>query len=228
MSRRIPTLHDQIWPDAPEWSAIAEAWSEEAVTQMLTLVWDAFDHMRTKHLGRVDFTLPMAQLERSLTDLHAIEIQLLHRQRGSGFESFIPMHEAGEFSRISHPSAMPPSYDIGFVHVSDYRLRFPVEAKVLDGPTDVKRYLDDLSGKYLTGKGAPYTLEAALLGYLKSGQPPATFVAIESALGQKLRPVSVFSRRGHRASRHTRTMTSHSQGMPSDFLCHHLIVALSS
>lgn len=228
MSRRIATLHEQIWPEAPEWSAIAEAWSEEIVCQMLSLVWDGFDSMKTKYLSKVDFTQSIFQLERSLTDLHAIEIQLLHRQRGGGFESFIPMHEAPEISSISHPSAMPPSYDIGFVHVSDYRLRFPVEAKVLDSPSDVKRYLDDLRGKYLTGKGAPYALEAALLGYLKSGLPADAFVAAESALSLKMQFVTAFSKRDHRTSRHARTVKGRGHTTPSSFLCHHLIVALSS
>ena len=74
MSRRIITIFDHAFPNAPEWNAIADAWSEAVVDEMLTLVWEGFDQMKSKILSKVDFTLPLHQLERTLTDAHASAI----------------------------------------------------------------------------------------------------------------------------------------------------------
>src|SRR5690625_4259334 len=131
MSRRITTIFDHAFPNAPEWDAIADAWSEAVVKEMLTLVWEGFDQMKDKILSKVDFTQSLHQLERTLMDAHATAIILLWKTQRNGFESFLPKHEAWEPSRITSPSAMPPSYDLGFENVNDPRLRWPVEAKVL-------------------------------------------------------------------------------------------------
>ncbi len=144
MSPRISTIFDHAFPNTPEWNAIVEAWSDAVVEEMLTLVWEGFDQMKVRILNKVDFTLPLHQLERTLTDAHASAITLLWRAKRTGFESFLPKHEAWEPGSIASPSAMPPSYDIGFENVNDPRLRWPVEAKVLARPKDVQRYVGDL------------------------------------------------------------------------------------
>jgi len=202
MSRRITTIFDHAFPKTPEWDAIADAWAESVVEEMLTLVWGGFDQMKRKILAKVNFNQPLHQLERTLTDAHVTEITLLWKANRTGFESFLPKHEAWEPSSIASPSAMPPSYDIGFENVNDPRLRWPVEAKVLTRPTDVLRYLGDLRQKYLTGVGAPFSTEGALLGYLIAGQPADTLSAIELSLGT-LKSFPLFASRHHQTSEHS-------------------------
>ncbi len=227
MSRRITTIFDHAFPNAPEWNTIADVWSKAVVEEMLTLVWEGFDQMKNKILSRVDFNQPLHQLERTLTDAHATAITLLWKANRTGFESFLPKHEAWEPSSIASPSAMPPSYDIGFENVNDPRLRWPVEAKVLARPTDVQRYLGDLRQKYLTGIGAPFSMEAALLGYLVNGQVSDTLTAIQSSLGAELKPFVLFANRQHNTSEHARSVSGVRKGGSHTFVCHHLIAPLT-
>ncbi len=226
MSRRVSTLFQQAWPHTPEFDAIAHAWPDDVVVEMLSLVWSGFDRMKALHLNSVDFSLTIHQLERSLTDLHAREITLLWKSHRNGFESFLPKHEAWELASCSSPSAMPPSYDFGFELVSDPRLRWPVEAKVMAHDGDVSRYLDDLRSKYLTGKGAPFSRSAALIGYLRSGAAGAALTAIETSLRQKLVAYPAFKTRAHRTSRHRKKLGTNPSKTIPDFVCHHLIASL--
>jgi hypothetical protein len=225
MSRRVSTLFQQIWPQTPEFDVIAQSWPEDVVIEMLTLVWCGFDEMKANHLSAVDFTQTIHQLERGLTDLHAREITLLWKAKASGFGSFLPKPEAWEFASCSSPSAMPPSYDIGFEHVSDPRLRWPVEAKVLATSSDVGRYLSDLTEKYLSGKGAPFSHSAALFGYLRSGSTSAAVGALEKRLHRKLSGHPAFKGRAHRISTHKRK-TGDVGAKKTVFDCHHLIGAI--
>ena len=228
MSRRITTIFDHAFPNAPEWNAIADAWSQAVVEEMLTLVWEGFDQMKRRALNKVDFTQPLHQVERTLTDAHMSAITLLWKANRTGFESFLPKHEAWEPSSITSPSAMPPSYDIGFENVNDPRLRWPVEAKVLARPTDVNRYLGDLKQKYLSGTGAPFSTEGALLGYLVTGQASGTLVAIQSSLGEKLKSFPLFASRHHKTSQHPRSVQGIHSGDSHTFVCHHLIAPLAT
>lgn len=226
MSRRVSTLFQQAWPQTPEFDAISHAWPDHVVVEMLSLVWSGFDRMKTLHLKAVDFSQTIHQLERSLTDLHAREITLLWKAQCNGFESFLPKHEAWELASCSSPSAMPTSYDFGFELVSDPRLRWPVEAKILADDRDVSRYLDDLRNKYLTGKGAPFSRSAALIGYLRSGMPNAALSAIAASLKQELVAYVPFKARAHRTSHHRKKLGTKPTQAISDFVCHHLIAAL--
>ncbi|MCC5840013.1 MAG: hypothetical protein JJT96_07805 [Opitutales bacterium] len=226
MSRRITTIFDHAFPNAPEWNAIVEAWSDAVVEEILTLVWEGFDQMKGRILSKVDFTQPLHQLERTLTDAHASAITLLWRAKRTGFEAFLPKHEAWEPGSIASPSAMPPSYDIGFENVNDPRLRWPVEAKVLTRPNDVQRYLGDLRQKYLTGVGAPFSTQAALLGYLVMGEVCDTLAAIHSSLGTTLADFPLFASRQHKVSNHTRSVAGLQHGRSHTFICHHLIASL--
>lgn len=226
MSRRIVTIYDHAFPNAPEWNGIADAWSSDVVESMLSLIWEGYDRMKAKILSKVDFTQPLHQLERTLTDAHATEILLLWKSNRTGFESFLPKTEMWEPSSITSPSAMPPSYDIGFENVNDPRLRWPVEAKVLSRPTDVRRYLDDLNLKYLTGVGAPFSPQAALIGYLMDGKTIDAIAAIQSALKASLKPFPPFAHRKHHTSEHPRSVIGIHGGKPHIFDCHHLVAEL--
>jgi hypothetical protein len=228
MSRRTGTLFDDLFPDdLPEFTAISQAWPRDFVLQMLAFVWAGFDALRTSpRFNSLDFSKDYMQLERSLTDLHMLEITLLWK-RSAGFESFIPHHEPWEFEIISDASARPPSADIGFVLASNRRLRWAIEAKVLRSSTDVSRYLADLQ-KYLEGRGSPLAVEAALAGYQISGETDATFDAIQTSIEVKLTPVPEFSKRAHRESKHIRNKTRLPNVTPRAFCCHHMLFPLTA
>src|ERR1051325_1797137 len=194
---------------------------------MLTLVGGAFDGMKAlPNFKSLDFSKNYAQLERSLTDLHANELTLLYAQRYTGFESFIPHHEPWEFENLSKRSARPPSGDIGFVLRENRRLRWSVEAKVLQSPTDTARYLGDLD-KYLEGKGAPLATEAALGAYLVSGAAEDVLKSLETAMKTVFNHPAAFSSRPHRTSAHHRDKSKLPVSTPSDFVCHHLAFSLN-
>jgi hypothetical protein len=228
MSRQISTILNDLFPDnSPEFKAIAEAWPEHVIVEMLTLVWDAFDNMRAlPNFKSLDFSRDYAQLERSLTDLHTTEVTLLYAQRYDGFESFIPQHEPWEFENLSERSARPPSGDIGFVLRENRRLRWSVEAKVLNSPTDVARYLGDLD-KYLEGKGSPLATEAALGAYLISGKAEDFLASLATAMKTVFKRPLAFSSRPHCTSDHRRDKSQLPASTPPEFLCHHLVFSLN-
>jgi hypothetical protein len=228
MNSRIPTILDDLFPDSmPEFKAIADVWPKHVVKQILMLVWDGFDRLKAlPTFKELDFTKDYAQLERSLTDLHMDEITLLWGENSSSFESFIPKHEPWELHGMRNCSARPPSCDLGFVLLSNRRIRWAVEAKVLETPTAVAGYLHDLK-KYLDGRSAPFSTESALGAYLISGITDDVFTAIENQLDCNLRKHDDFTTRPHRCSDHERTATKLAQGMPSRFICHHLVFSLN-
>lgn len=226
MRARAPSLHEALFPvDLPEFAAIAELWPDDVVHEMLALVWDGFDQMKSKHLGRADFSVDYEQLERGLTALHIREILLLWKQRDS-FSSFVPVPEECEWrSRVSR-SSKPVAVDIAFENMANPSLHFAVEAKVLENSADVSRYLADLTEKYLTGKGAPWAAKAALAGYLRIGLPSDVFPHLAARLDQPLQPCTAFPDRSHRVSHHQRQLPGMSTETP--FACHHLILGLSN
>lgn len=227
MSRRVPTILDDLFPDtAPEFTAIADAWPKHVIVEMLTLVWESFDNLKASpNFKSLDFTKDYAQLERSLTDLHQIEVTKLWKSR-SGFESFVPHHEPWEFENLSDRSARPPSGDIGFVLIANRRMRWSVEAKVLNLPTDTARYLGDLE-KYLAGKSSPLATEGALGGYLLTGKAKDFLAVLQTKIKAPLRPAADFPSRPHRTSDHIRDKSKLPSHTPPGFLCHHMVFSLN-
>ncbi len=226
MKPRAPSLHEALFPvDLPEFAAIAELWPEDVVNEMLGLVWDAFDQMKAQHFQGFDFTQPLEQLERSLTSLHVQEITLLWKARQDGFQSFMPQHEPWEFRNRTKAGAMPPSIDIGFVMIEKRAMIWNVEAKVLEQPSDLSRYLSDLTEKYLSGKGSALSDAAALVGYLRTGDPDDVFPYLQRHIQQVLKPSTNFPNRSHRITHHQRVVAENDE---SRFTCHHLILGLSS
>jgi hypothetical protein len=219
-------LLDDLWPDdSPEFDAIAEAWSTATIKAMLALTWDAFDALKSERFQGVDFSLPREQLERSLTDLHAQEINDRWARGYLQFPAFIPHHEAPEYHGRFSASSKPVAYDIAFVMRSNRRLRWSIEAKVVNHPGDLVAYLGDLQ-KYLSGKGAPYGTEAALAAYLKTGDAATLFTHLRKHLKTALKSRRGFAGRAHRTTRHNRPRAKLPQNTPTHFVCHHLVFAL--
>jgi len=228
MNSRLPTIFDDLFPDSSlEFRAIADAWPERVVVQMLTLVWEGFDRMKAlRNFCELDFSGDYAQLERSLTDLHMDEITVLYGESGSKFESFVPKHEAWEFEHLTDRRARPPSCDLGFVLLSNRRIRWSVEAKVLRTTTAVADYLGDLQ-KHLDGKSSPFSTQAALGAYLIAGRADDLFATIGEELGCEMSPHEEFLTRPHRLSTHRRPTDLLPDRMSAQFVCHHLVFTLS-
>lgn len=228
MSSRLPTIFDDLFPDStPEFRAITDVWPPHVVTQILNLVWDGFDRLKAlPNFNRLDFTKNYAQLERSLTDLHMDEIEVHWRENASSFESFIPKHEPWEFEGLTGRKARPPSCDLGFVLLSNRRIRWSVEAKVLDSTGAVAGYIDDLT-KYLEGRSAPFSTQSALGAYLISGEPRELFGVLAKKLACEMKPHPDFASRPHRCSEHDRPAAELIHGMPTVFICHYLVFALN-
>jgi hypothetical protein len=228
MNARLPTILDDLFPDTlPEFSAITEAWPAHVISQILALVWDGFDRLKAlPNFTQLDFTQDYAQLERSLTDLHMLEVTRLWGERFGAFASFIPQHEAWELQAVRGRSARPPSCDLGFVHLSNRRLRWAVEAKVLTSPNAMADYLADLQ-KYLDGRSAPFAAESALVAYLISGTSDQVFAAIANKTSCELKQPDGFLHRPHRYSEHERIADTAAKGVPMRFICHHLVFSLN-
>jgi hypothetical protein len=228
VNRRLPTVLDELFPDwLPEFATIADAWSDHVVEMMLTLVWEGFDRMKAlPRFAELDFRRDYAQIERSLTDLHMGEITILWGEQHSRFESFIPTHEPWEFQNLATRSARPRSCDLGFVLVSNRRIRWSVEAKVVSSPNAISDYLGDLR-KYLDGLTSPFSTEAALGAYLIAGNATDMLQAIEHALHIHVRQHAKFPHRPHGLTSHQRSTAKLPAGMPGAFLCHHLVFSLS-
>ena len=228
MSSRLPTIFDDLFPDStPEFRTISEAWPPDVVKQILSLVWDGFDRLKAlPNYQQLDFTKDYAQLERSLTDLHMDEITSLWGQNASRFESFIPKHEPWEFEGLKNRSARPPSCDLGFVWLSNRRIRWSVEAKVLQSPKAIAEYITDIN-KFLDRRSAPFSTQGAIAGYLVSGEPDDFFTALATKLKCAVNPSRDFPARPHRCTDHNRNKTNLADGMPSNFICHHLLCSLN-
>ena len=228
MNPRLPTILDELFPDwLPEFANIADAWPDHVVEEMLTLVWEGFDRMKAlPRFSELDFRGDYAQIERSLTDLHMDEITILWREKCNRFESFIPKHEPWEFQSLATRSARPPSCDLGFVLVSNRRMRWSIEAKIVSSPKAIHEYLGDLR-KYLDGLTSPFSMEAALGAYLVAGNATDMLRAIELALKIDVRQHAKFPGRPHGLTSHQRSAAKLPAGMPGEFLCHHLVFSLS-
>jgi hypothetical protein len=225
---RLPTIFDDLFPDSsPEFRAIADAWPSIVVTEILSLVWDGFDQVKALPTFRqLDFSKDYAQLERSLTDLHMSEITLIWREKSTSFESFIPQHEPWEFHGLANPSARPPSCDLGFILLRNRRIRWSVEAKVLESADAVSKYMSDLK-KFLSGRSSPYSTESAIGAYLISDAAQELFDTLATKMKCELKSHPAFASRPHRYSNHQRDLNSLQAGMPSAFVCHHLAFELS-
>ncbi len=205
MSRR-GSLGEMLWPDDEESRSQAVVWAKSIVEQALDLVWSGFEQMVANELkeGPNLGALHPEQLERELTQWHADAVTTLWAQKTCGYASFIPSHEMHEFESRKGGKAMPPSYDLGFVHRQCKRWKLPVEAKILTSSAALAGYLGDIQKKYLPGVAAPWVGECGMIGYLLSGLAEEAFVVLQERLKQQLMCIESFKDRKHRTTEHMR------------------------
>lgn len=222
--RRGTTPYDLRWPATREFTQIISTFSSSAVEQMLGVVWKGYQKLEVSFLSKIDVSLADEELERSITQVLEPSI----RDCLSGDEAYDIQHGPYEYATRARAPAQPPQYDIAFVVKTNRKVMWPLEAKVLKTPKNVSAYIKDIKNEYLTGRYAPYTSSAAMIGYLLRGDISKVPEHIEHSLGVKLEPHTSFSPTfSHHFSHHVRTF-SDPDLTSGAFQCHHLIMPMWS
>ena len=157
-----------------------------------------------------------------LTQLLAPEI----RDAMTGAEPYYLEHGPYEDETRLTANAQPPAYDVGFIFRANPRAIWPIEAKVLKTDGGVAEYVKDIRESYLSFRYAPFSSEAAMIGYLMSGLPTRTLEKIAESLECRLERHSTFPERDHGLTYHTREVPADKE-YPNEFLCHHLIFLIN-
>lgn len=182
--------------------------------QFVGLIWAGYVAMRA--------TQPMINerdLERSITQLLEPRI----RDAMSGDEPYYIQHGPYERETMRKPPAQPPQYDLAFVLRSDDRVMWPIEAKVMETPNTVSRYVKDVRDEFLTCRYGPFSNSGAMLGYLLANDSAEALNAIGIALGCTLEPLADHLDKPARLSRHDRKIPV-GKSYPARFECYHLIL----
>ena len=178
--------------------------------------------MQTEVFEQIDPRQADDELERSITQL--LEPQI--RRTMTGDEPFYVQHGPYENETRRPPPAQPPQYDIAFVLSANPRIMWPLEAKVLRTDKTIALYVTDIVDEFLTCRYAPFSSEAAMLGYLFTGNPGHVFTNIAEKLKCTLYDHSSFPKRQHKTSKHMRTVPA-DKAYPQEFRCHHLIMMIT-
>lgn len=219
--RRRFTVSERRWPETVEFVAFLEQATTDVSATLLSLVWQGYDLLR-QDLAEVDFSQAYDDLERNLTELLERRI----RRVMSGFEPFEVQHGPYERASRKPAPAQPPQYDIAFSLRANERIFWPLEAKVLATDGAVGEYVRDIREQYLTGRYAPFSREAGMVGYLLQGQPTLVFTRVSEVLCCVLHEHPAFLDRDHRVSEHKRMLSEGSE--PTAFRCHHVIMRLTT
>ncbi len=224
-ARLKPTPLDRAFPQTGEFTALAAAFSADAVNEMLALVWRAFDRL-CRELGPVAASQDDRQIERSIT----VALESFMSLERDAMAAYHTKHEAWEMETAESDGAHPPAYDIAFVLNVNFRVMWPLEAKSLRTDRQVAEYVNDLRANMLTGRYAPFSKSAGMLGYLLAGQAAVAVKAIEAKLAVALLPYPLFHpERQHYCSEHHRSI-SRPNGCAGAaggaFTCHHLIMPM--
>ncbi|MEX2581671.1 MAG: hypothetical protein WD766_00220 [Gemmatimonadota bacterium] len=211
------------YPEVKDFVNIARDWAHDAAGLLLQAVWDGFDKFADEVLSEVDPTQADEDLERSVTQLLAERI----RRCMPAMSPFFLEHGIHEHETRLSPPAQPPLYDLAFVVYENPRLMLPLEAKTLRSDRSVGPYVRDVKAEFLTCRYAPFSSEAAMLGYLLKGDPNVAFARIASSVRCALDADPRFNGRDHKVSAHTRTVPT-GKDYPRKFRCHHMIFRIAA
>lgn len=220
--RRV-TLVEAAFPKTSEFARLAADWTQDAAVCLLTFVWAGYDLLKAELLGRVDIKEADADLERSITQLLEPRI----RRAMSGDEPFDIQHGSYEHETSQPPPAQPPQYDLAFVLRANDRIMWPLEAKLIRSEGGVARYTSELKANFLTCRYAPFSREAAMLGYLLITNTEQVFENISRSVPCTLARFDPFASRPHRTSSHLRRPPA-GKSYARRFRCHHLLLVLVS
>lgn len=215
------TYSERRWPDTPEFNSVLRNLKKGGSKRLLELIWNGYDAFCAECLSQVDFSEDDGDLERDITQLLEPKI----REGMTGFEPFNVQHGPYEHESWLGSSAQPPEYDIAFKLRSNPRVMWPLEAKVLRTDGSVAEYIKEISSNFLTCRYAPFSSEAAMLGYLLGGDSQVAFSNIGIKGNWKLNTHPQFPNRDHRTSDHKRTIPE-GKIYEVHFRCHHLLFKL--
>jgi len=212
------TLSERRWPDTPEFNAELRRLKAGSSIRLLELVWKGYDAFCAQVLSQVAYCQDDGDLERDITQLLEPKI----REGMTGYEPFEVQHGPYEHESWLGVPAQPPQYDIAFVLRSKPRVMWPLEAKVLRTDGSVREYIKEVRLNFLTCRYSPFSREAAMLGYLLSGDTESTFNNIAEKARWELSSHIDFPDRDHRTSDHHREVPQ-GKDYPIEFRCHHLV-----
>jgi hypothetical protein len=212
------TYSERRWPDTLEFNSVLRSWKSAGSVILLRLVWIGYDSFYKEALAQVDCSRDDKDLERDITQILEPKI----RETMSGFEPFYVQHGPYEHETRQPAPAQPPQYDIAFILWACPRVMWPLEAKVLRTDRNIGKYVDEIKNNFLTCRYAPFSSEAAMLGYLLSGDCNKAFDNINSRTEWKLKNHPNFPGRAHKISHHKRNLPK-GKKYPVRFLCHHLL-----
>jgi len=215
------TYSKRRWPNTPEFNSVLESLKEGNSIRLLELVWKGYDVFCADTLFQVDCSQDDDDLERDITQLLEPKI----REVMTGYEPFYVQHGPYEHESWLGGSAQPPQYDIAFILQCNPRVMWPLEAKVLRTHGSVAEYVNEIRSNFLTCRYSPFSNEAAMLGYLLSGDSNTVFKNIADKGGWKLNSHPHFPYREHRTSDHQREIPE-GKSYPIQFCCHHLVLQL--
>ena len=216
------SIFDLVWPaSSREFTEVAADFCANVITSALASTWAGYDSLRGQVIDQIDISAADEELERALTQLLEPKIA----QHLTGDEPYILQHGPYEFETRKQAPAQPPQYDLAFVLLSNSRVMWPLEAKVLRTDAAVSRYVKSVENEFLTGRYAPFVNSAAMLGYLLKGNTSTALESIANSLHTVLVQHEDFQNRPHRVSTHQRA-PSYPQVTKGSFQCHHLILAM--
>jgi hypothetical protein len=217
MPRRQSPL-EVNFPVPDDFVRLAKNWRIDATIILLDFIWKGLD--RLKALG-LTFDPDQENIEREITQLLEPEI----RDAMTGLEPYYIQHSPFESQTRMPAPAQPPQYDLGFILRANRRAIWPIEAKVLRTDGTVAGYVKEVKDAFLNATYAPFSSEAAMLGYLLRGSPTKALTRIAEALDCTLDHHPSFGDRDHKLSHHERTIPD-GESYPINFICNHLICSL--
>jgi hypothetical protein len=221
MLRRGPTIPELRWKDTPDFVEVAKSWSNDAITILLKFVWEGYDLLASEILSQINCDEAEEQLETTITQ--SLERKI--RRKMTRDEPFDVQHEAYEIESRQSAQAQSPHYDIAFYLISNERIMWPLEAKVLKTDGAVGEYVKEINENFITCKYAPFSSQGGMLGYLFSGDPKKAFTNIETKAPCTLNDHPDFPTRDHKTSDHQRVVPS-GKLYPVNFRCHHLLLKI--
>lgn len=219
MKARSSTLLEARYPNPRVFNALRAKWADALARQTTDLLWRAYDTLVKEVLTQVSQSQADEDLERTLTMLLEPRIHRLM----TGSEPFYVQHGTYEEETRQPPPAQPPMYDIAFILNANPRFIWPAEAKILPTDKAVGNYVTEIRSNFLTCRYSPFSSQAAMLGYLKSGSSGNALNAISKGLRRPLRNEKGLAQS---FSTHLRKIPA-GKNYPKRFRCHHLIFSLT-
>jgi len=217
------TLGEVRYRKRPDLTTIRK-WITQFSSTMLASVWKGFD-LFTHEVLTFNPNQAEDDLERTITEWLDPRI----RKFIDDHAPYYLQPNTGERGTRKPAPAMPPQYDLAFVFWEHEEMKWPLEAKVLktDSTGSIGEYVATLKEKFLTCTYAPFSSEAAMIGYLFSGNPDVAFANIAARVPCHLKSHPEFGGRNHKVSTHVRTVPPEKRGIyPARFRCHHLLMQI--